>query len=97
MELKSDEDRELIADFILDYPNDNNGIALANSTKKGYISNLVYLSRYLEHKKCFREMDNQDIVYGYLNSLRVPFHEDVDQKWINTHNKRAGCYLKFFK
>lgn len=97
LELPREEDRELIADFILEYPNDTNGLPMSPATKRGYIANLVYLARYLGHKKSFKEMTKGDIVDGYLNSLRVPFHEDIDQKWVNTYNKRAGCYLAFWK
>jgi hypothetical protein len=97
MELPREEDRELIADFILNWSNEGNGNLMPANTKQGYITSLVYLARFLGHVKSFKEMTRQDIVDGYLNSLRVPFHEDINQKWCNTFNKRLGCFLGFWK
>src|ERR671918_935895 len=48
LELPRDEDRVLIADFIIDCYNHQN---ITPSTKQVYIANLVYLSRYFQHKK----------------------------------------------
>jgi integrase len=98
MELPNPEDRELIADYILNYPNDRgNGHVMRPNTKKNYIDSLVYLSRYHKHKKSFKEMTRQDIIDGYLNSLKKSFEQDPDQRWVNTHNNRASCYLAFWK
>jgi integrase len=98
MELPRDEDKELIADFIIGWSNSGgDGVMMAPNTKRGYISALVYLSRYLGHKKSFREMTRQDIIDGYLNSLKKDFDSDKDQKWINTYNSRAAKYLAFWK
>lgn len=100
MELPRPEDRELIADFILNYPNDGGGGGghmMRPNTKRSYISALVYLSRYHGRKKSFKEMTRQDIVDGYLNSLKKTFDEDPEQTWISTHNSRASSYLAFWK
>jgi integrase len=70
---------------------------MSPSTKRGYITSLVYLSRYLGHKKSFREMTKQDIVDGYLRSLRRPFADDPDQTWINTYNTRVSKISTFWK
>jgi integrase len=93
-----DEDKELIADFIIDWSNQyGNGFVMSPATKRGYITSLVYLSRYLEHKKSFREMAKQDIVDGYLRSLKRSFAEDPEQKWINTYNTRVSKITTFWK
>jgi hypothetical protein len=92
--LPTDEDRALIADFIIDCYNHQN---IAPATKQVYVSNLVYLSRHFEYKKAFRDMSREDIISDYLNSLRRPVTTDSDQKWINTHNQRAMVFSKFFK
>ena len=43
-------------------------------------------------------MTTNDIVLGYINSLKRPFESDPDQRWIATHhNLRASVFLKFFK
>jgi hypothetical protein len=71
MELPRDEDKELIADFILNWSNESNdGMPMTPNTKRAYITSLVYLGRYHGHKKSFREMTRQDIVDGYLHSLK---------------------------
>lgn len=94
LELPRDEDRVLIADFIIDCYNHQN---IAPATKQVYVSNLVYLSRHFEYKKSFRDMSREDIISDYLNSLKRPVTTDPDQKWINTHNQRAMVFSKFFK
>ncbi len=50
-EIPTDEDRALVADFIIDCYNHQN---ITPATKQVYIANLVYLSRYFQHKKLFR-------------------------------------------
>jgi hypothetical protein len=46
MELPTDEDRELIANYIIEWANTyGNGIMMSVNTKIGYITSLVYLSR----------------------------------------------------
>jgi|SRR5215216_4644413 len=94
LELPTDEDRVLIADFIIDCYNHQN---ITPSTKQVYIANLVYLSRYFQHKKSFRDMSREDMISDYLNSLKRPAAIDPDQNWINTHNQRAMVFSKFFK
>ena len=99
MELPRPEDKELIADFILNWSNDSGGsnLMMRPNTKRAYIDSLVYLSRHFNHKKSFKEMTRQDIIDAYLNSLKKSFDEDQDEGWVNTHNNRASCYLAFWK
>ena len=109
MELPRNEDKELIADFILHWSDHGNGVMMSPSTKQGYVTSLVYLSRHLDHKKSFKEMAWEDFFSkeivdektgkkrGYLENIKRPFHEDPDQKWVNTHNKRAASILAFYK
>jgi integrase/recombinase XerD len=84
----------MVADFIIESYHKKN---IAVKTKCAYITSLVYLSRYLGHKKSFGDMTAEDIVTGYLNSLKRPVEADSDERWINTFNLRAAVYLKFFK
>ncbi len=51
------------------------------NTKRVYIDSLEYLSRYLNYKKSFKEMTREDIVEGYLKSLKKTFDEDQEEKW----------------
>jgi len=97
-ELPRAEDKELIADFILNYPNESeDGMPMSANTKRAYISALVYLSRFHDHKKSFKQMTRADIVDGYLNSLKRDYSVDPDQKWVNTYNNRATKYMAFWK
>jgi len=71
-------------------------------TRKIYFTSLVYLSRYCKRKqngiyKPFREMTREDILEGYLFSLKKEFSEDPDQGWINTYRTRAAKLLMFWK
>lgn len=53
-ELTREEDKELIADFILIYSNESDsGMSMTVNTKKLYIASLVYLARNHDHKKHF--------------------------------------------
>jgi integrase len=98
MELPRDEDKELIADFILQWPNESkDGHPMAPNTKIAYIDALVRLARCHGHKKSFKEMTKEDIVDGYLKSLKKDFSEDLKQKWVNTYNARGYKYLGFWK
>ena len=54
----TDEDRELVADFILTCMHQEN---IAIKTKRVYISSLVSLSKYFDYKKSFNEMTAKDI------------------------------------
>ncbi len=96
-ELPRDEDKQLIADFIHEWSNDGDGNPMAPNTKSGYIAALVYLARYHGHKKSFKEMTREDIVDGYLKSLKREFSDDPEHKWVNTHNVRGFKYLAFWK
>jgi integrase len=95
LELPTDKDREMVADFIIESYHEKN---ISVKTKYAYITSLVYLSRYLNHKKSFEDMTSEDIVQGYLNnSLKRPLEADPDQRWVSTFNLRASVFLKFFK
>jgi len=108
MEL-SDEDKELIADFIADFFNQY-GTAMAPNTKKIYVDALYHLSKYvMEYRnrgvyKPFREMTHDDFFadqhlpsYGYLRSLKKTFEQDPKEKWVNTYNTEAARYSVFWK
>lgn len=98
MELPRDEDKELIADFICKWSDDSrDGHPMAPNTKTAYIDALVRLARYHGHKKSFKEMTKEDIVDGYLKSLKKNFSEDQKEKWVNTYNARGAKYLGFWK
>jgi hypothetical protein len=104
----SDEDKELIADFIADFFNQE-GTAMSPNTKKIYVDALYYLSRYVQEKrnngvyKPFKDMIRDDFlaetpqVHGYLRSLKKTFEEEPKEKWVNTHNTRLARYLAFWK
>lgn len=99
----SDKDKELIVSFFDNWELQGNGVKMATTTKKGYIHALFYLSKYVKDElnqgryKSFEEMSREDILEGYLKSLKKDFSEDTDQKWVNTYRKRAGCYSAFWK
>jgi hypothetical protein len=103
LELSDDEDKELVADFANYAYHATRGIA--TNTKRAYIANLVYLSKYVKEKrnngiyKRFREMTGDDVAgeKSYLASLKKTPEEDPDERWINTHNNRGQVYSKFFK
>jgi hypothetical protein len=87
LELPTDDDRLAVANFIIESYHDRN---ISVKTKFAYITSLVYLSRFCQNKKSFRDMTATDIVTGYLNSLKRPFEADPDQRWIATYNLRAS-------
>jgi len=64
---------------------------------------LLLLSRHVKENlngsiyKPFAEMTKQDIVDGYLKSLKKGLSKDEQQKWMNTYNTRAAKYLAFWK
>lgn len=109
MEFQSDEDKELIADFILDWSNHGDGgVSMSPNTKRGYITALLYLSRYVKEKrnggryKPLKEMSRDDFFAekepkGYLRSLKREFPDDPDEKWLNTYNIYASKYMAFWK
>jgi Phage integrase, N-terminal SAM-like domain len=91
MELPRDEDKELIADFIVAWSNDSiDGHPMATNTKAAYLDALVRLARYHEHKKSFKEMTRDDI-FAYLNSMKKDFSQDIQQRWVNTYNARGAA------
>ena len=60
-ELPRNEDKELIADFILNYSNESDSaMPMTVNTKKLYVAALVYLARHHDHKKSFKEMIPED-------------------------------------
>jgi hypothetical protein len=69
---------------------------MATLTKRSYITTLVYLSRYCNGKP-FRDMTREDIIDGYLISLRTFAKDDPDERWINTYKDRAARISAFFK
>jgi hypothetical protein len=70
LELPTDDDRLAVAYFIIESYHARN---MSVKTKCAYITSLVYLSRFCQNKKSFKDMTAIDIVTGYLNSLRRPF------------------------
>jgi hypothetical protein len=63
MKLPRDEDKELIADFIINSSNESSdGMPMSPNTKAAYVSALVYLARYHNHKKSFKEMTSEDFL-----------------------------------
>jgi hypothetical protein len=92
--LELPKDKVAIADFIINSYNQPN---IAVHTNSVYLIILVYLSRYLGHKKSFKEMTSQDVVENFLNSYRRPLEADPDQRWINTFKTRAMVVSKFFR
>ena len=103
----SDEDKELFADFVADYFNQN-GTAMAPNTKKIYVDALYLLLKYVMEKrnngvcKSFREITHDDFYadqkpQGYLRSLKKTFEEDPKEKWVNTYGTRQARYLAFWK
>jgi hypothetical protein len=71
-ELPRAEDKELVADFILTYPNESeDGMPMSANTKRAYISALVYLARYHEHKKILQGNDK----IGYCRRISAQLEE----------------------
>jgi integrase len=93
LELPTDEDRELLANFVLACMHQE---SIAIRTKRTYIISLVYLSRYLDHKKSFKDLSDKNIS-DYLGSFHKDQVADPDQKWINSCNTNASSISKFFR
>ena len=104
----SDEDKELIVDFVDDWSTNGNGTKMPPNTKKTYIETLVYLSRYVKNVlndgkyKPFREMTRDDFFKstkpkGYLENHKLDFADNPDETWINTHKTRASRCNAFWK
>ena len=109
-ELPRNEDKELIADFILNYSNESDSaMPMTVNTKKLYVAALVYLARHHDRKKSFKEVTPEDFFSkeiidekagkkrGYLESLKRTIEDDVQQKWVNTYNNRLTKYIVFYK
>jgi integrase len=103
MQFESNKDKELIADFTQQWSNEGDGVPMSPNTKRAYIDALLLLSRYVKENlndgiyKPFAKMTKQDIVDGYLKSLKKELSRDEKQKWVNTYNTRAAKYLAFWK
>ena len=69
---------------------------IATKTKRVYIISLVYLSRYFDHKKSFKDLTDKDLA-DYLGSFHKDPIADPDQKWINSRNTNALAISKFFR
>jgi hypothetical protein len=64
------EDKELIADFILNYSNESDSaMPMTVNTKKLYVAALVYLARHHDHKKSFKEMTPEDFFSKEIISI----------------------------
>jgi hypothetical protein len=110
-EIESDQDKELLADFILQWSDygKSGAMMMSPNTKRVYVSSLVYLLRYVKNVrnggrvyKSFKEITRDDffakeVPKGYLESLKRDFAEDPDKKWVSTHNTRLARYLAFWK
>ena len=59
------------------------------------IKSLVYLSRYVKVKLHggqyvrFADMTRDDVLLGYLKSLKKESEDDPDYKWMGTYNTRG--------
>jgi hypothetical protein len=74
---------------------------IKDSTKKGKMKALVYLSNHLQDAKSFKQMTKQDIL-DHLNTFRKISNNKNsnnynDNKWIGTYNFRQMIINKFFK
>jgi integrase len=91
LEFQSDQDKELVADFILACVQEEN---IAVGTKRAY---LIALARLASHvKKHFDVMTSQDLK-TYLNSMQRDREQDPDQSWIRTQRAYGVPLFKFFK
>lgn len=99
---KNPDNANVICDYIIVEQTEFN---IKDSTKKGKIKALVYLSNYLQDTKSFKEMAKQDIL-DHLNTFRKPSNNIKsnnssnnynDNKWIGTYNFRQMIFSKFFK
>ncbi len=85
----SDDDKDLMADFLLDWSNHGKARPMATNTKKAYIAVLSLLVKYVKNVrnagtyKPFREITRDDFFAqeepkGYLRSLKREFADDPD-------------------
>jgi integrase len=93
LELPTEHDKELLADFIIDSIKREN---LTLATKRTYVIGLVYLSRYFGNKKSFEEFTNTDLA-NYINSYQKEWAQDPDRSWISTQRTSGWPLLKFYK
>jgi integrase len=98
---KNPDNANVICDYIIVEQTEFN---IKDSTKKGKIKALVYLSNYLQDTKSFKVMTKQDIL-DHLNTFRKISNNKNnnssdnynDNKWIGTYNFRQMIFNKFFK
>ena len=78
---------------------------MSPNTKANYVSALVYLARYHNHKKSFKEMTSEDFLSkeiiaidgkngkenkrGFLENIKCKFEDDIKRKWVSTYNNRG--------
>ena len=98
---KNSENANTICEYIIAEQIEFN---IKDSTKKGKIKALVYLSNHLQDAKLFKEMTKQNIL-NHLNTFRkIPNTNNKnssnnyhDNKWVGTYNFRLMIFNKFFK
>jgi hypothetical protein len=62
LQLPTDEDRELVADFILKWSEDyGHGKMMSVHTKRAYVTALVYLSRWCGDGRCDRDSSSSNV------------------------------------
>jgi hypothetical protein len=96
---KNSENTNTICEYIIAEQIEFN---IKDSTKKGKIKALVYLSNHLQDAKLFKEMTKQNIL-NHLNTFRkIPNTNNKnssnnyhDNKWIGTYNFRLMIFNKF--
>ena len=109
MQLPTDEDKELLADFVLKWSEDyGHGKMMSVHTKRAYVTALVYLSRWCGARgrdsgsggtvgKSFKDITLEDIINAYLKSISKDFPSDPDERWVNTYRVRARNIIAFYK
>ena len=97
---KNPNNANVICDYIIVEQTEFN---IKDSTKKGKIKALVYLSNHSQDVKLFKELAKQDIL-DHLNTFRKISNNKNnnsnnynDNKWIGTYNFRQMIFNKFFK
>jgi hypothetical protein len=93
LELPTEHDKELVADFILASMKQEN---LTIAAKRTYVIALVYLSRHFDNKKSFEDITNTELA-NYTNSFQKEWEQDPDRSWISTQRTLGWPLLKFFK
>ena len=69
---------------------------LAVGSKDAYIKAICYLLKDVGGNKSLKELTAQDVEL-YLQGHQKPKYLDPKQRWISTHNMRAGAFIKFFR